>query len=352
MKSEYIVDPSDSMAVSCSENGLFLEDDYYMAMSHNEISENYWKRIGNIEKTNRKIAIVGAYETPMTITKSAFLALTLAKPEKLTIKVSGKDESMLLKQMYEQNKQHHECEFAVYQSKTEELASSVAWLRDVEEATDVTVFGGLDTLSFFNMKSEDNQNVYLHKPKFSFGIASRECLDDEENLMGLVGDFLSYFGEGTLAPKFYVTLGKLSNDQMNFITDCIMKEEDLIKEFRAKLPLSKKTLLLHDKTVNNFISPHVKKSTFENIEFLSPLFGDIRLIEARHESDIENFVNEYNKVISSIALEEETMGDLAAGMEIDIPRYCDIGSLQFPHFYEPYDEIDELDIFNNDIEIY
>jgi hypothetical protein len=103
MNSNYIIDPSDTIAQMCSENGIFLDDDYYMAMSHNEVPASYWKKVKESAQSNRKIVIVGSHEVPMSITKSAFLAQTLAKPEKLTIKVSGKDEAILLKQMFDQN---------------------------------------------------------------------------------------------------------------------------------------------------------------------------------------------------------------------------------------------------------
>jgi len=349
MNSNYIIDPSDSIARLCSENGLFLEDDYYMSMSHNEIPKNFWERVDKTDTSNRKIVIIGSYETPMLVTKSAFLAYALAKPQNITVKVSGKDEAILLEEMFKQNSKYNDGEYSVYQSKKDELSSSGAWLRDVEDATDVIVYGGIDTLSFFNMEPKKNRNVYLHKPKFSFGIVSKECLENEDNLAGLVGDFISFFGEGTLSPKFYITLGKLSDDQLIYIADCINNEQDIIKEFRAKLPLSKKSLIVHEQSLTNFIFPNVKKSNFDNLEFLSPLYGDVRLIETKNEEEIEEFVIEYEKIISSIAIEENTLGHMVAGWEVDIPRYCDIGSMQFPYFYEPYDEIDDMLVYGGDI---
>jgi len=347
MNSNYIVDPSDTIAQMCSENGVFLDDNYYMSMSHHELPYEYWDRIKKIKPTKKKIVIVGAKETPMTITKSAFMALTLSKPEKLTIKTFGKDESILLNEMFQQNKKHHECEYAVYQSKREEFASNGAWLRDIENATDVIVFGGLDTISFFNMESKIKQNIFLHRPKFSFGIVSKECLDNEDNLAGLAGDFVSFFGEGILAPKFYITLGKISDDQKIYIADCMKSEKDMIKEFRSKLPLSQKTSLINELMFSTFTSPHVRKSTFDSIDFFNPLLGDVRLIEAQHEGQIEEFVEKYENNISSIAINENTLGDMVANWEVDIPRYCDIGSLHFPHFYESTDDVDDLEIYSN-----
>jgi len=351
MNSEYIVDPSDSIAQLCSENGIFLEDDYYMAMSHNEVPSSYWKRSTEAEQTERKIVILGAYETPMTVTKSAFIAQTLAKPKKLTVKVSGKDEAILLNEMFKQNEQYSDCKFSVYQSKKEELASSAAWLRDVEEATDLIIFGSLETLYFLDSESTKNQNVWIHKPKFSFGVVSKECLEDEDNLAGLVGDFISYYGEGTLAPRFYATLGKLSNDQMTYIADAINNEQDIIQEFRNKLPFSKKFMQIQTMPIEKFIYPHVKKSSFESPEFLSPLFGDVRLVELKNEIELENFFENYEEVISSVAMSEDVLGDIFAGLENDIPRYCDIGSLQFPYFYEPYDHLDDLYVYGDNVDM-
>jgi hypothetical protein len=351
MNSPYIIDPSDTIAKMCSESGRFLEDDYYMAMSHNEVPESYWKKTNNAKNVKKRIVIVGSQESPMTITKNAFLALTLAKPDKLTIKINTHDEAILLKEMYQQNKKIHECDFSVYHTKKQELATSGAWLRDLENSTDIIVFGSLETLLLFDMETTQKHNFYLRKPKISFGIVTKECLDNEDNLAGLAGDFLSFFGEGKLAPKFYITLGKLSKDQMIYIADCMRNEEETIKEFRAKLSLSKKSLLIQENTYSNSIYPHVKKSTFDNPEFLAPLFGDVRLIEVQHEGQIEEFVEEYAMAVSTIALEEDTLGDMAAGWEFDIPRYCSIGSMQFPYFYEPVDEIDDIEIFNNDLDI-
>jgi hypothetical protein len=347
--SQYIVDPSETIAKMCSEDGLFLEDDYYIAMSHYEVPDSYWRRIKNTEKTDRKIVILGSQEAPMTITKNAFLAQTLAKPKKLTIKTSNADEAILLKEMYAQNKKYNDCDFAVYHNKKEELASNGAWLRDIEEATDVIVYSGMDTISFFHMKSSEKQNFYLHRPKFSFGIVTKDCLDDEDLLAGLVGDFISFFGEGTMAPRFYITLGKLSEDQMLYIADCMKNEEDLIKEFRSKLPLSKRTFMIHEMTFSNFAYPYVRTSSFYSPEFISPLFGDVRLIQAKNESEIINFLEEYENTISTVALNEETLGDFVARWDYDVPRFCDIGSMQFPYFYEPFDDIDDLEIYGEEI---
>jgi hypothetical protein len=350
MDSNYIIDPSSSIAELCSESGRFLEDDYYMAMSHHELPNNYIDRINKLEKSDRRIVIVGSKETPMTVTKNAFMALTLAKPEKLTIKAFGEDESILLNEMFQQNKKYHDCDYSVYQSKREEFASNGAWLRDIESATDVVVFGGLDTISFFNMESRTEQNIYLHKPKFSLGIVTKECLENEDNLLGLAGDFISFFGEGKLAPKFYITLGKLSDDQLIYIADCMKSEEDLLKEFRAKLPFSKKSLMINEKMFGNFIFPHVRNATFDSKDLMTPLFGDVRLIEAQHEGQIEDFISEFSENISSIAIDEEMLGDMVAGWDFDIPRYCDIGSMHFPYFYEPVDEVDDLDIYSKKFE--
>jgi hypothetical protein len=350
MNSNYIIDPSDAVAGMCYQNGHFLEDDYYTAMTNNEVPDSYWKQVSNANKSERKIVIVGSHDIPMKITKSAFIALTLAKPKKLTIKSSCADETVLLKKMFVQNQTYNDCEFAVYHNKKDELASNVAWLRDIEDATDVVVFGGLDTLSFFGSSAKSNQNLYFRKPKFSFGIVTRECLEDEDNLVGLVGDFLTYFGEGSYAPRFYITLGSLTKDQLLFISDCMHNERDLVNEFRAKLPWSKKTMLLHEKTYSKFEYPYIRKSSFDSPEFLMPLFGDIRLIQAKNENEIEKFLYEYEEVVSTIALQDETAGDLVAGLDLDIPRYCDIGSMQFPFFYENFDEVDELEIFNNNFD--
>ena len=352
MDSHYILDPSDTIAELCSENGHFLEDDYYMAMSHNEVPASYWDRVKKIEQSDRQIVIVGSHETPMTIVKNAFLAYTLAKPKKLTVKASCQDDSIMLKEMLAQNEIYNGGEYNVYHSKKEELASNGAWIRDIEDATDVMVFGGMDTLSFFGMEATDKKSVYLHRPKFSFGIVSKECLENEDNLAGLAGDFLSFFGEGTLAPRFYMTLGKLSNDQLTYLADCMKNEEDIIKEFRAKLPLSKKTFLLNNKMFDQYIYPHIKVSNMDNPEFISSLFGDMRLIEVNNEEQVLTFLSEYEQIVSSVALEEETMGDFVAGWPYHIPRFCDIGSLQFPYFYEPIDDVDDVEIYKKDTDIF
>lgn len=347
MRQQYIVEPSVEVARKCSANGIFLEDDYYIAMSHHEVPDSFWKNVDKVKPAGKKVVIVAAYESPMLITKSAFLAMNLAKPDKITVKVSGKDESILLNEMFEQSESKLGCDYSVYQSRHDELSSNGAWVQDLNEATDVVVFGGLDTISLFNLKTTDERSVHLHRPKISFGVVSKECLENEDNLAGLVGDFISCFGEGTLAPKFYITLGKLSNDQLTYIADCIKGEEDLINEFRAKLPLSKRMMLMNDITRNNYLYPHVRNSKFDSAEFLSPLYGDVRLIEVKSEDQVMDFVDEYCQIVSSVALEEENLGNMAAEWGLDDVRFCDVGSLQFPYFYESYDEVDEFVIYNS-----
>ena len=349
MNSNYIIDPSDSIAELCDEKGSFLEDNYYLSMSHYEVPESYWNKVKNAKQSDRKIVIIGSHETPMMITKTAFMAYTLAKPEKLTVKVPDADEAILLNEMFNQNKQYADCDYSVYHSKEQELASNGTWLRDIENATDVIVYGSLDTLSFFNMKSIDKQNIYIHKPKFSFGIVTSECLENEDNLAGLAGDFLSFFGEGVLAPSFYAILGKLKKYQTDYIIDCMKSEEDMIKEYRSKLPLSKKSLLMLEKTFSSYTENNIQESKIDYINFFGPLFGDIRLVNLESEDQIKNFVLQHSDFISTIALEENTMGDMVAGWDIEIPRYCDIGSMHFPYFYEPFDDIDDLEIYKNSV---
>lgn len=352
MNSQYILDPSDAIARRCSEVGGFLEDDYYMSMSHNEVPSSYWHNVEEKKDSNRRIVILGTNEPPMTITKNAFLAHTLAKPEKLTVKVSSKDEAILLREMFSQNDHYSDCEYFVYQSMQEELESNGAWLRDVEQATDIVVFGGLDTISFLDMESTKDQNVWIHKPKFSFGVVTKECLDNEDNLAGMVGDFISYFGEGTLAPRFYATIGNISKDQIDYIVECIKNEQDIIQEFRNKLPFSKKFVQIQSTPFEKFIYPHIKKSNFDSPEFLAPLFGDIRIVEVKGEHHLKEFIYEYQNVISTIALDEDTMGDTAASWDLEIPRYCDIGSMQFPYFYEPIDHLDDMYVYSDNTKLF
>ena len=351
MNSNYIIDPSDSIAELCDEKGSFLEDNYYLSMSHYEVPDSYWKKVEEAKQSDRRIVIIGSQDTPMMITKSAFMAYTLAKPEKITVKVPNADEAILLNEMFNQNKHYADCEYNVYHNKKQELASSGAWLRDIENATDVIIYGGLETISFFNMETVDKQNIYIHKPKFSFGIVTKDCLEDEDNLAGLAGDFLSFFGEGILAPKFYAILGKLENYQTEYIIDCMRNEEDLIKEYRSKLPLSKKSMIMIEKTFGDFIAQNVQNAHFDIINPFGPTLGDMRLLNIENEGQIKDFVSENASMISTIALEEDTMGDMVAGWNVDIPRYCDIGSMHFPYFYEPFDDINELEIYKNNVEL-
>jgi hypothetical protein len=348
MDNKYILEPSVELAEFAADHGHFTAEDYIIAMESNIVPQQYWKRVESQKESARKVVIIGSHEAPMMVTKSAFLALTMAKPEKLTIKSSCADETALLKKMIDQNKVFHECDSAVYYGKDEELQSNAAWLKDIETATDVIVFGGIENITFLLSENINNNKFFVHKPKFSLGVVTADCLDDEDNLAGFAGDFLSYFGEGVLGPRFYITLGKLHEDQLVYIEDCIRTEMDAIMEFRSKLPLAKQVHVLQDKMASEFIYPHIKKAKFEDSNILSPLFGDVRIVEARSEDEIYEFVEKYENNISTIAVNEDTMGDMVAGWEVEIPRYCDLGSMQFPYFYEQYDTVDDLSIFYND----
>ena len=345
MLNQYILEPFDKVAKKCSEVGRFPEDDYRMAMSSSEVPESYWTQVGEADESDRKIVIVGAQSVPMATTKSAFLAQTLAKPKKLTIKAPSPDEAILIRETLEYNKEFSNTEFFVYENKSEELKSDGAWLRDLEEATDVVVFGGQETVSFFDKSYAEKASVHLHGPKFSFGIVDAESLESEDNLAGLAGDFLSYYGEGCLSPRFYITIGDLTDDQMTYLVDCMKEEEEEIKEFRSKLPLSKKSLLVQQMTNSNYLAPYIRVSSFDSSEYLTPLFGDIRLINVDDPFMVEAFTENFESMISTIALEEEELGDLVAGWEVSIPRYCDIGSMQFPYFYEKFDVVDDFEIY-------
>jgi len=345
MLSQYILEPTDRVAEACSKVGRFLEDDYTMAMSSSDISIAYSEQIPSTPNSDRKIVIVGAQSVPMATAKSAFLAQTLAKPEKLTIKAPSPDESLLIRESLEANKDKSHTEYYVYENRSEELASNAAWLTDLEEATDIVVFGGQETVSFFEKSNLQDTRLHLHGPKFSLGFVTADLLQDEDYLDAMIGDFLSYYGEGCLSPKFYTIVGSLDEDQLYYLKDSVESESDLIEEFRSKLPLSKKSIVVQQFTYSTFLSPHIRTSNFSTPEFLSSLFGDLRLVQINDPDSLESLVLSYKDSISTIAVEEDDLGDVVAGWDVDVPRYCDVGSMQFPYFYEKFDTVDDFEIY-------
>jgi len=342
MPRKWIINPDAYLVQNCADVGRFLEEDYRLAIKNNSIPMGFEE---NFEPSGRRFVIIGARSVPIATAKSVFLCLRLAGPESVVVKTASEDEGFLVKNVFD-NWTPDGVETEIFSMGSDKLRDLPEWNRRIEEATDLVVFGGEDTAKAFVEFETRDRNVYIHGPKFSFGIIHARDLN-MNRLADICYDFATFYGEGCLSPKFVVVVGKLEAKWLEEAARIMLAEhKNQIEEFRDKLPLARKSQLVQEIVSANIVHKFVRYEDINIPEAIfSPLYGDIRFVSVRSIADLKPFVEKWRSKISSVACleDDETTRELLKSK--DVTRICSFGEMQFPHFYEQFDPVDDFDIY-------
>jgi len=341
-RKNWIVNPTGDFVKELALSGRFLESDYRIAIKNGDIPDDFDE---NLEKSDRKFVIIGARSVPMATAKSVFLCLRLAGPESVVIKTATEDEGLLVQNVLD-NWTPHGVETKIFSIGSDKLRNYPEWAKYLEEATDIVVFGGRETVDSFIELETRKRNVYIHGPKFSFSIIKAKDLN-MAHLNDICDDFGLYYGEGCLSPKFCIIVGKV-DPKWYHEASLIMQAEhgDNIMEFRGKLPMAKKSELVQEIVTANVVGKYVRVETLDDKKKLfSPLYGDVRFINVNTLDDLVPFLEDWKYDISTVACLEEEDDIVDLMDEFNITRVCAFGEMQFPEFDEPFDIVDDFDIY-------
>jgi len=343
MRKQWVINPEVDMVSVLAQFGRFLEDDYRMAIESLEIPRDFEEYT---EKTGRKFVIIGAKSVPGATAKSVFLCLKLAGPESVTVKAPSLDEGYLIQNVIDTYGEGVECK--IFTTHSDELKLSSDWRKALDEATDVVVFGDENTAEVFGELENEHRAVHIHGPKFSFGIIKAIDLTPSM-IQDICFDFFSFYGEGCLSPKFYVVVGETAMRMWKEISDIhTVLFGRMIDEFRGKLPLTRKSELVQQFLSANLVGKYTRLEQLNSPEIFTTLYGDTRFVVVDSLDDLDRFINKWRDRISTVAInpdDEDTIDYVESQM---VTRICDIGSMQFPEFFEQFDPVDDFDIYVGD----
>jgi hypothetical protein len=337
----WIINPEIGMVETLAQYGRFLESDYRMAIEHLEVPRVFEEYA---EKTNRKFVIIGANDAPWMLAKTVFLCLKLAGPDSIVVKSHNIDEIFMVQNIFE----HHakDVKNKTYIAGLNDLELNDEWLEDLEQATDIIVFGDENIMKAYREYETVDRHVWEHGSKFSFGIVKEEHLTPT-NINDICFDFFSFYGEGSLAPKFYFVLGKIRRKHVMQFSDNMNALYGVItQEYRDKLPLTKRSDLVHNAIAANYVEKYVRLDSLKLINVFDTLYGDVRLIQVDDLDDIESFIKKWQDSIVTVAVntdDDAALCDLLDDMMV--VRVCHFGDMQFPGFFEQYDHVDDFNIF-------
>ena len=132
---------------------------------------------------------------------------------------------------------------------------------------------------------------------------------------------------------------------LTFIHFMVKVYGSYVDEFRAKLPLSRKSELVQQFLSSNYVAKYIRREDLNSNEIFSTLYGDVRFVVVDSLDDLEEFINKWRPQISTIAINEEDEEVVDFVESHMITRICDIGQMQFPDFFEQFDTTDDFDIY-------
>lgn len=344
MKRQWIINPSIDMVSVLEQYGRFLETDYRMCIEHLEIPHTFEEYT---ENTGRKFMIIGSREAPGLLAKSVFLCLKLAGPSSVAVKVPSLDESFLVQNVLE----HHagDISYKIFVAHNDELKLSNEWREELENSTDLIVFGDQNAMETFREYETVDRHVWEHGYKFSFGILRAEYLTPSM-INEMCFDFFSYYGEGILAPKFYFIVGKLTRSTVKLISATMSNMYgDSITSYRNKLSFTQKSSLISDLAKFKHIAKYIRIESLKSKSLRDTLYGDIRLVVVDDLEEISDFIKKWNENISTVAINyDDDMETLDLLEDMMVLRICSVGNMQFPDFFEQYDTVDDFNVYTND----
>ena len=342
MPRQWIVNPGPDLVSNCADVGRFLEEDYRTAIKNNSIPMGFEE---NFEPSDRRFVIIGAKSVPIATAKSVFLCLRLAGAQSIVVKTASEDEGFLVQNVFD----HWTpigTEVELFSMGSDKLRDLPEWNRRIDEATDLVVFGGDDTAKAFVEFENRKRNVYIHGPKFSFQIIHTRDLT-MSRLADICFDFATFYGEGCLSPRFCVLVGELDPNWL-YEASLIMQAEHgrQIEEFQRKLPLAKKSMLVQEIVNSNTVHKFIRLERLDNSKTITgELYGDARFVSVKNISELKPFLEHWRSKISSVACLEDDQPTQELLKSKDIVRICSFGEMQFPHFYEQFDPVDDFDIY-------
>lgn len=339
----WIINPEVGLVSSLEASGRFLENDYRKTIEWLTIPMSFEEYT---ESTGRRFVIVGAKSVPGATAKSVFLCIKLAGATSIVVKAPTMDEYILIQNVIEYHlPKKNPPKVNVYHSSSDELKFDSDWRDALDNATDIVVFGGQDTIDSFQELENSKRRVWEHGPKFSFGVVNAYELTPTM-IRDICTDFYSFYGEGCLSPKFYVVVGEVSQklyEEFSQTMNAFFGQ--FVDEFRGKLPLTRKSELTQQFVSANYRAKYIREEKLNSDKIFTNLYGDVRLVVVDSLEELESFVEKWHDNISTVAInpDNEVVKDFFEGYLVT--RICDIGSMQYPDFYEQFDIVDDFDIY-------
>ena len=340
-QTRWIVNPEVGFVSILASYGRFLESDYRMAIEGMRVPEAFEEYT---EETHRRFVIVGAKSVPGATAKSVFLCLKLAGASSIVIKAPTMDEYFLILNVVEEHASDPS-RVRVFHNSSDELKLDSEWRDAVENATDIVVFGGQETVDAFLELEQDDRRVHIHGPKFSFGVVRAWDLTPR-NIKEICLDFYTFYGEGCLSPKFYFIIGEVSEAMFQEIGNTMKAYfGSTIDEFRGKLPLTRKSELAQQFVSARYRAKYVREEMLKSDKIFTTLYGDARFVVVDDVQDVEKFINKWCASISTVAINTEDDEIMEILEDNLVVRICDFGYMQSPNFFEQFDVIDDFDIY-------
>lgn len=341
MSDQWVINPAIDMVSVMAQYGRFLEDDYRMVIESLYIPETF---IPIEEKSGRKFVIVGGKENPILLARTIFLCIKLAQPDSIAVKTDQLDESFIAQNILDNH--GHNIKHSLFTAHHDNLKLDDLWLKEIEDATDIVVFGDEPTMSAFRDYETVDRRVWEYGEKFSFGVVKAEAIT-QRVINEICFDFFSFYGVGRLAPKFYFVIGKITKKIAKQFSDTmIVMHRFMIEQYRAKLPLTQKSELVQLQINSNYVNYYVRVEKNNSKKMFDSLYGDVRLVPVNDVDDVKDFIEKWSDNISSVAVNIDDDWEILDMLEdMQVNRICAYGDMQFPDFFEQYDSVDDYIIY-------
>ena len=337
----FVINAEVDMVSILAEYGRFLETDYRMIIEHLEIPKAFEEYV---EPTNRKFVIVGAKDTPWVLPKSVFLCLKLGGPDSIVVSTPNIDENFMVQNVFDYYA--NDVRNRLFIPNSNDLKISREWQLEVENATDIIVFGNEETMLAYRDLETVDRRVWEHGQRFSFGIVRAEHLTPTI-INQICFDFFSFYGEGSLAPKVYFIIGEITSRIIQQFSSTMMTFYRMpIEEYRDKLPVTRKSDLIKSMLSAKYFNYYVRNGSWQDDRLFDTLYGDVKLIQAYGLEDIEDFINKWQDRINTVAVNIDDDMDTQDFLEDRmVIRICPPGEMQFPDFFEQYANVDDFIIY-------
>lgn len=342
MNNNYYINNDNNLSSILSQFGGFLESDYERLIN-NSIIPPYFTP--HNYKTKRKIVLIGSDGTPLTISKTIFLALQLSGADIIDIKPLSLDEALIIENIIKNNN-IYEIKTCVHVGTDQEVELSSSWRNIINDATDIIVFGNFETVKYYKTLATKHRRIYTHEDKISLGIVNSNSITDKL-IDNICFDFFNFYGTSSLSPKFYIFIGEPDPEILTKISNMYSSVYgEQIEEFRSKLNFVKQSNLVRFITKEK-ISRYLQVFRGINSFQINNTYGDIRIYIAKSIEEANEIVSMLRDDISTIAVDPCDQ-EIVSMVEFNMPpRICNIGSMQSLDFWDSVDEQSDFDIFND-----